>query len=126
MRSGFTIVEILLALLLMTFMVMGFQAATGEIIHYSAQSDRNSVASQLVEDRLELVRVDPLYEGLASRYAGTESSLPGHSGLVRTTTVTRTADTLATGIRDYTKITVSVSGTGLSRDVARTVVVAAP
>lgn len=126
MRPGFTIVEILLAMLLLTFVVMGFQAATGQIIHFAAQADRQSVASQLVEDRLELIRMDPVYNGLEGRWEATESSLVGYDGLSRTTAVTRYVDTLNTGIVDYYRITVTVAGTGLPAPLARTVSIAAP
>lgn len=51
-REGFTVAEVLLALVLLSFMVMGFQAATGEIIHFAMQSDRKSVAVQLVQSQL--------------------------------------------------------------------------
>ena len=126
MRDGFTVVEVLLSLLLLSFVVLGFQAATGEIIHYAAQSDRQLVAVQLAEDRLELIRVDPDYEALASRYAGTESAIPGFDGFTRQTVITRTSTELQTGLLDYQRITVTVAGTGLRESVARTLVVAAP
>ena len=125
-RGGFTIVEILLALLLLSFVVLGFQAATGQIIHYAAQSDRSLVATQLAEDRLELIRLDPEYEALESRYEATESSLSGFPDLVRRTAITRVHQTLATGELDYYRITVSVSGGSLRTPVSRTLVVAAP
>ncbi|HUE76755.1 MAG TPA: hypothetical protein VMM83_02345 [Longimicrobiales bacterium] len=125
-RDGFTVVEILLALLLLSFVVLGFQAATGEIIHHSAQSDRELVAVQLVEDRLELIRLDPHYEQLESRYEGIEQDLAGFPGLTRTTAVVRTESTLATGVLDYFRITVAVEGGGLPDAIARTTVVAAP
>ena len=126
LRSGFTIVEVLLALLLLSFVVLGFQAATGEIIHYAGQSDRGLAAVQLAEDRLELIRLDPDYEMLESRYEAVESTLPSHPGLTRTTVIARTVDSTATGLLDYLRITVSVDGAGLRSPVARTVVVAAP
>lgn len=125
-RGGFTIVEILLALLLLSFVVLGFQAATGEIIHYAARSDRELVATQLAEDRLDLIRLDPDYEALESRYEQTESSIPGFPGLTRQTVITRTETTLATGLLDFQRITVTLSGDGLRLPIARTVVVAAP
>ena len=125
-RDGFTIVEILLALLLLSFVVLGFQAATGEIIHYAAQSDRQLVAVQLVEDRLALIRLDPDYEALEPRYESTESTIHGFAGLTRSTVISRTMVTEATGVLDYTRITVTVDGNGLREPVARTVVVAAP
>lgn len=126
MRDGFTIVEILLSLLLLSFVVLGFQAATGEIIHYAAQSDRALVAVQLAEDRLELIRLDPDYEALEARYEAVEGNLPGFDGLTRNTVITRTQTTEPTGILDYHRITVTVSGSGLRSPAARTLILAAP
>ena len=125
MRDGFTIVEILLSLLLLSFVVLGFQAATGEIIHYAAQSDRALVAVQLAEDRLELIRLDPDYEALEARYEGVET-LTDFPGLTRSTVIARTETTVPTGLLDYHRITVTVSGSGLRSPAARTLVVAAP
>lgn len=125
-RDGFTIVEIILALVLLSFTVMGFQAATGEIIHYAAQSDREAVAVQLVEDRLDLVRLDPEYEQLKSRYEAVESELADYPGLTRTTSIVRTYQEQETGTLDYLTVTVTVSGASLRGPVARTIVVGAP
>jgi Tfp pilus assembly protein PilV len=125
-RDGFTIVEILLAVLLLSFVVMGFQAVTGEIIHVSARSNRESVASQLVEDRLEMIRIYPGYDHLAQEFADTQT-LADFPGLTRTTVVRVMADTLLmAGIAHYTRITVTVSGTGLSKPISRTISLAAP
>ena len=125
-RGGFTIIEILLALLLLSFMVMGFQAATGEIIAYAARSDREVVAVQLVEDRLDLIRLDPEYDRLESRYDGVDSTLVDYPDLVRTTEVVRTRQQQSTGQLDYVTVTVTVSGASLRGPVARTVVIGAP
>ena len=125
-RAGFTIVEILLALLLLSFVVLGFQAATGQIIHYAAQSDRSLVASQLARDRLELIRMDTDYDGLEARYEATETQMAGFPGLKRQTVITHVMDTLATGILDYQRITVTITGGGLRAPISRSLVVAAP
>ena len=125
-REGFTIVEIVLALVLLSFVVLGFQAATGEIIHSAARSDRKTVAVQLVENRLDLIRLDPHYGELASRYAETDAAIPGYEGLTRTTTFDRTIVEQETGLLDYLTITVNVQGRGLEGPVSRTAVVAAP
>lgn len=125
-REGFTIVEILLAVVLLSFVVMGFQAVTGEIIHLSAQNTRESVATQLVEDRLEMIRIYPGYDHLAQEFAGTEVMAQA-PGLTRTTVVQALADTLMmAGIAHYTRITVTVSGTGLRAPISRTIALAAP
>lgn len=125
-REGFTVVEVLLALLLLSFVVLGFQAATGEIIHYAARSDRALVAVQLAEDRLELVRLDPRYEGLKTRYETTESTLAGFPGIERTTTIVRTRSTAQTGVLDYHTVTVTVDGRGIQDPVSRTLIIGAP
>ncbi|MFO7894348.1 MAG: prepilin-type N-terminal cleavage/methylation domain-containing protein [Longimicrobiales bacterium] len=125
-QAGFTIVEVLMALVLLSFMVMGFQAATGEIIHYAAQSDREAVAVQLVEDRLDLIRMDPEYTRLEDRYETEANELTDYPGLTRTTNIVRTYQEQATGVLDYLKITVTVSGASLRGPVARTIVIGAP
>jgi Tfp pilus assembly protein PilV len=125
-RSGFTIVEILLALLLLSFTVLGFQAATGEIIHQAAESDRQAMAVQVVEDRLDLVRLDPDYGALATRYGEAGTTLDRFPGLERTTRVVRTRVRQSTGLLDYVTVTISVDGTGLRAPVSRTIVLAAP
>lgn len=125
-RDGFTIVEVLLALLLLSFMVMGFQAATGEIIHYAAQSDREAVAVQLVEDRLDLIRLDPEYAAIEARYEAVESTLVDYPGLTRTTEIVHTYQQQSAGVLDYLKVTVTVSGPSLRAPVAHTIVIGAP
>lgn len=125
-RDGFTIVEVLLALLLLSFMVMGFQAATGEIIHYAAQSDRQAVAVQLVEDRLDLIELDPEYEALVGRYAESASALADYPALTRSTDLVRTTAVLESGILDYITVTVTVESASLREPVARTIVLGAP
>ncbi len=125
-RDGFTIAEVLLALLLLSFMVMGFQAATGEIIHYAAQSDRKAVAVQLVQSRVDMIRLDTRYTALGATYAETNTTFADYPGLTRTTVLVRTLVTQMTGVLDYTTITVTVNGAGLRDPVSRTLVVAAP
>lgn len=125
-RPGFTLVEVLMAVVLLSFMVMGFQAATGKIIHYAAQSDREAVATQLVEDRLDLIRLDRTYEGLETRHETDDEALDGFPGLTRRTEIVRTYRKEDTGVLDYTTITVTVSGPSLRAPVSRTIVIGAP
>jgi prepilin-type N-terminal cleavage/methylation domain-containing protein len=125
-RRGFTLVEVLMAVVLLSFMVMGFQAATGKIIHYAAQSDREAVATQLVEDRLDLIRLDPTYEGLEIRHESDDEALVGFPELTRRTEIVRTHRKEDAGVLDYTTITVTVSGPSLRAPVSRTIVIGAP
>lgn len=116
----------MLAVLLLSFVVMGFQAVTGEIIHFSSRANRENVAMQLVEDRLELVQMYPDYDGLAAAFAGTEADITDFPGLTRTTTVEDVADTLVSGIVTYKRVTVTVSGSGLDDAVSLSISLAAP
>lgn len=125
-RDGFTIVEVILAVVLLSFVVMGFQAATGSIIHHAAQSDRQAVALQLAEDRIDWIRLDTRYESLRTLYERVETGFDEYPGLTRTTRVVRTYRELETGVLDYFTITVHVDGPGLRSPVTRTIVVAAP
>ncbi len=79
-----------------------------------------------MKDRLELVRTDPQYDSLETRYARTETNAGGVAGLTRITTIVRTRDSTSVGISDYKQVTVTVSGNGLSGPIARTVSVGAP
>lgn len=125
-REGFTIVEVILAVVLLSFMVLGFQAATGQIINHATQSDRQAVAIQLVKDRLDFIRLDTRYPYLLDLYDEVETELDGYPGFERTTTVVRTYHEGSTGLLDYTTITVQVDGNGLRGPVARTIVMGAP
>ena len=95
---------------------------TGKTSNIAAISDRQEAATQLVNDRLDQIRVDPNYITLDSVYATTESSFPTLPGFTRVTTIIRTTSSN----NDFKRITVSVTGPGLSAAVARTVTVAAP
>lgn len=125
-RDGFTIVEVLLALVLLSFVVMGFQAATGGIIQYAGQSDQQSRAVQLADDRLDLIRLDPQYDQLETRYEAVEDPIADHPSLSRTTRIERTRVEKTRGVLDYLTVTVEVHGPSLREPVARTIVVSSP
>ena len=121
-RRGFTLIEVLLALSILAVVMVGFVSTTGRAVHVAATSDREQAAIQLATDRAEQVRSDPNYAKLDSLYQATESSFPTLPGFTRTTQIVRTT----AGANDYKRITVTVTGPGLSAPVTRTVTVAAP
>lgn len=122
LRPGFTIIEIVVALTLLVVVLLALMTLTGRTMHVAVLSDREQAALQLVTDRTDQVMTDPRYAQLDSIYAGTDSALATLQGLIRTTVVTHVSDT----INDYKKVTVTVSGLGLTNPVSRTVTVAAP
>lgn len=121
---GFTLIEIMIALVILTVVVLGLATATAQVVHVVTLSDRNAAAIQLADGRIEEVQMSPDYNSLDTLFAGTESSFPGLAGYVRETKIVRVGGLGQT--QDYKKITVTVTGPGVSDPVSRTITVAAP
>lgn len=119
---GFTLIEVVVALTILLVVMVGLVTMTGKTSNVAALSDRQESAVQLVNDRVDQIRVDPNYRTLDSLYGGTEASFPTLPGVTRVTQVIRTTSSS----NDYKRITVTVSGPGLSTPISRTVTVAAP
>src|SRR5262249_40349023 len=121
-RSGFTLIEVILALTILLVVMMMLANTTGKTVHTAATSSNQEAAIQLAMDRVEQVRADPNYAGLDTAYGKTETTFPTLTGFTRRTTIVRTGAPGAAN--DYKKITVTVSGPGLLSPVVRTVTVA--
>ena len=124
-RSGFTLVEVIVALLLLTTAVLGLAGSATTLATTSATAELRALALQSVEDRLARIRMDPRYGELDSLYAGVESGLFSIPGITRTTTVTHVTQTTPL-VLDYRRIAVSVEGTMLTKPISRQIVIAAP
>lgn len=123
-RGGFTLLEVLVAMVILGFVILGVQAAmTDRMARDVGWQESRMVANQLALDRIHAIQADPVYATLAARYAGTESDLPGAPGFERTTTFTTTE--LDAG-NTYLTVTVTVATPRLPRPVSRTVVIASP
>jgi prepilin-type N-terminal cleavage/methylation domain-containing protein len=123
-QRGFTLIEVILALTILLVVMMMLATTTGKTVHIATTGANQEAAIQLAIDRVEQVRADPQYNGLDSMYAKTETTFPTLTGFTRVTSIVRTG-----GIgqpNDYKKITVRVTGPGVSPAVVRTVTVAAP
>lgn len=121
-RSGFTLIEVILALTILLVVMMMLANTTGRTVHTAATGANQEAAIQLAMDRVEKVRSDPNYNGLDTAYAKTETGFPTLAGFVRVTKIVRTTG----GNNDFKRITVTVTGPGLATPVVRTVTVAAP
>jgi prepilin-type N-terminal cleavage/methylation domain-containing protein len=123
-ERGFTLIEVMMALVIMTAVLLAMGGVTASFVHQVAVADRNTAALQLADARIEAIQTDPYYAGLDTAYAGTESDFPTLPGYTRTTTI------LAVGgagqAVNYKKVTVTVAGPGLAQPVARTITVGAP
>lgn len=125
--AGFTLVEIVIALVILTVGVLGLAASTGRLLEPTGDAEVEFVALAAVEDRIAEMSLDPRYSLLDSIYGGSETGLTGLTGMTRTTTVTRTQTTLSGGgVLDYQTIHVAVSGGRLKATVSRSLVMGAP
>jgi prepilin-type N-terminal cleavage/methylation domain-containing protein len=126
-RDGFTLVELIVAMLLLATVAMTIGAATAKLASNTARGAETLTAMDLADDRMHSLQSDPSYTALETRYSATESTLIGFPGLRRTTSITRVTRVLANGRAvDYKVAVVSVTGTGLMQPVIRVATVAAP
>lgn len=125
-RDGFSIIELLVALVLLAVGVVGVQTATARFARGVSAADRRTVAGQIAEDRIEQIRTDPEYTTLAARYAEAGTALDAPPGMTRRTVVTHHRDSTAAGVTDFVRITVTVEGPGLPRPVSRTISLGRP
>ena len=124
--GGFTLIEVTIAILLLTAAVLGIAGTTGHMLVPVANAELEFEALQSVEDRLAQIRLDPRYAALDSIYEGRTTGLPGLTDITRTTTVTRKQITQSGGkIWDYTEIVVTMSGGRLSSDIYRMLIIGA-
>lgn len=123
-RRGFTMIEVMMALVILGAVVLGMATSTGRFMRQVSESDLENAALQLAEDRIQTVRLDPDYERLEANYEGTEADFPTLDGFTRETMVMRVG---GRGQRvNHTRIMVTVDGPGLDRPIRRSATVAAP
>lgn len=126
-QEGFTLLEVLVALVILSVAVLGVARSAGSLSASSARTEARALALQAVEDRISLIRLDPRYVELDSIYGGQESSMDGLAGYTRTTQVARIQIPQVGGTNiDYQKISVSVDGPGLLSPLSRTITLGAP
>jgi prepilin-type N-terminal cleavage/methylation domain-containing protein len=123
-QAGFTLLEVLVALVILGFVIMGAQAAlTATMVRDVGWQEVRGRATQLAMDRLHAIQSDPVYATLATRYEATETALPGAPGFRRQTRfrATRFADG-----NEYLLVTVTVTAPRMPRAVSRTTAIASP
>jgi prepilin-type N-terminal cleavage/methylation domain-containing protein len=120
-REGFTLIEMLIALVMMSFILVGLAGVTGRLSRSVDTNERKTLAVELAEDKIAEILIDADYDSLDVRYEGTDYPL----GFTRTVNdIVRTGGKGKTN--DYKKITITVSGPGLSTPIIRSTTVAAP
>jgi prepilin-type N-terminal cleavage/methylation domain-containing protein len=123
MRRGFTLVEVIVALVILAVVLLGMASTMGGFVRSVGSADRQAAALTAVEDRITAITLHPDYGSLDTAFAGTETSVNGLPGATRTTVITQVGG--LGQATNHKNITVTVNGTGLT-PVARTITVAAP
>ncbi|HEX6037272.1 type IV pilus modification PilV family protein [Longimicrobium sp.] len=122
--AGFTLLEVMVALVILGFVILGAQASmTSMMVRSVNWQEARGRGNQLAMDRIHAIQADPNYGTLAARYAVTESPVAGAPGFTRTTrfTATRFADGT-----EYQTVTVTVTAPRVPRPITRTTVIASP
>jgi prepilin-type N-terminal cleavage/methylation domain-containing protein len=123
-RAGFTLLEVLIAMVILGFVVLGAHAImTDRMVRDLGRQETRMRANQLALDRIHALQSDPVYATLSARYGADESNIPNAPGFVRTT---RFATTQLSVGNAYMTITVTVTHPRLQTPVTRTVVIASP
>jgi prepilin-type N-terminal cleavage/methylation domain-containing protein len=120
-RRGMTLIEVMIALSIVTSAMLGLGAFLPNFMHVSAKGTILSAASDLAVSRLETIKTWPTYSSLETTYNATESSFANCRGCSRVTLILHTTNATA----DYKTVTVTVSGPNITTPVAKTTVIAA-
>jgi len=124
-REGFTLVEVVVALVILSTAVLGLASSASRLATTAATSELRALAMEAVEDQIARVRMDPRYGGLDTLYAGVDTDLFGIAGVTRTTTVQRVQQGPPQPL-DYKRISVTVTGPFLDPPVSRQIILGAP
>jgi prepilin-type N-terminal cleavage/methylation domain-containing protein len=127
-RKGFTLVETLVALIILTVVALSLGRFVGNFLHVVGTSTARTVATAVATEQIELIRARntaAAYPTLVSTFNNqTQTGFPGFAQMTRTTRVVRT--TANSPRADFTTITVTVTEPSMGPPVNLTVVVAAP
>jgi prepilin-type N-terminal cleavage/methylation domain-containing protein len=121
-RRGFTLIEIMMATVILAIVLMSTGRFSARFIHSLAISQATTTAAEIATEQIEMISTDPSYTTLSARWAGATTGFPGYPRMVRTTTVQRI--TSVTPPRDYSVVTVVVTEPTLTTPVRLTTVVA--
>jgi prepilin-type N-terminal cleavage/methylation domain-containing protein len=127
-KRGFTLVEVLIALIILTVVSLSLGRFVASFSHAVGTSTIRTIAIDVATEQMELVRgnANPTaYPTLVANFNGNVvTGFPSYPRMTRTTTVVRTTGTNPR--RDYTTITVTVTEPTLGAPIDLTAVVAAP
>jgi prepilin-type N-terminal cleavage/methylation domain-containing protein len=122
-EKGFTLVEMIVSIVILSAAILALSTSSSSLARVALETETRALALQACEDRIATIRLHPVYQQLDSIYTENGSEVLGMSGYSRNTDITRIIED---GERegkfiDFTRITVTVSGPGLSKAISRSV-----
>lgn len=122
-RAGFTMVEVIVASVILGAALLAMAGFTIRYQQVDASARVLNRAQQAANERMEVVRTAQPYLSLDTM-ATTESSITGYPGYTRVTAVTRVGGS-ATDTVDYKIVSVRVTTPGVARTVSKSSIVGA-
>jgi prepilin-type N-terminal cleavage/methylation domain-containing protein len=127
-RKGFTLIETLVAMVILTVVALSLGRFVGHFLHAVGTSTVRTVGTAVATEQIELVRArntTAAYPTLVATFNNvTTTGFPGYPSMQRLTRVVRTQANSPRA--DFTTITVTVSEPTMGQPINLTVVVAAP
>lgn len=121
-RSGFTLLEVAIALAILGGVLLVLATTTARFIHTVTVDRVRTQANAVADAHVARIRLWPTYDSLSTEFSGTASNFP-FTGWSRQTTVARTGGPSLPN--DFTRITVTVTAPTLDSTVQRTITIAA-
>jgi prepilin-type N-terminal cleavage/methylation domain-containing protein len=130
-RSGMTLIEVIIAVMILSGVLIGLSNFTRRFQHLSANQNALATASELATARLEYIAQHQPYSTLVSTFDGTTETstttsarprMTGYAGYTRTTSAVRTGPSTTA---DYVTVTVTVTNTATSTTIKKSLVISA-
>lgn len=119
-REGFTLIEVMIALVILTGALLSMGAFMARFAHSTTTNAAASLASDLAVARIETIKGSGDYAALEDDYEGTTTS-PEHP----TYTIATDIERVKSKVDDYTAVTVTVTAPVLDRAVKKSTVISA-
>lgn len=123
-RNGFTLVEVVVALLVLGFALLGLALFVSNMAHTGSTSQLVGTANELAADRIETIKSWLRYSLLDSRFTATENPVAGYTGYTRQTIIRHIGGGASDSV-DYRIVTVVVTNPAMTDTVRKTTIIAA-
>jgi prepilin-type N-terminal cleavage/methylation domain-containing protein len=132
-KRGFSLAEIMVALVILSVIVMGLASTTITFLHETTLDNVRVRAATVADTRIAEVKGWPDYNGLVGKFNGTTNNYPDPGWTRKTVAVRDTSVTVGCNDppfppcpnNDVTRVTVTVTAPTLVSPVSRTIAVAA-